>query len=62
MTARCSVGHTDLREPLVAWRANKETREQAVAKIARRCRRLVDIFETVESDKIAHSNITRLAD
>jgi len=40
-----AVGRTDFWEPLVAWRAKQETREQAVAEIARRYRHFVDVFE-----------------
>jgi myo-inositol catabolism protein IolC len=42
-----AVGRTDFWEPLVGWRAKKETREQVVAEIARRYREFVDIFEKV---------------
>ena len=40
-----AVGRTDFWEPLVAWRAKQETREQAVAEIARRYRHFVDLYE-----------------
>src|SRR5437899_2181473 len=40
-----AVGRTDFWEPLIAWRAEKTTREDAVAEIARRYRQFVDIFE-----------------
>jgi myo-inositol catabolism protein IolC len=40
-----AVGRTDFWEPLVAWRAKRTTREQAVAEIARRYREFVDVFE-----------------
>ena len=40
-----AVGRTDFWEPLVGWRANKITRETAVAEIAQRYREFVDIFE-----------------
>jgi 5-dehydro-2-deoxygluconokinase len=40
-----AVGRTDFWEPLIAWRAKKSTREDAVAEIARRYREFVDIFE-----------------
>ena len=40
-----AVGRTDFWDPLVAWRAKKETREEAFAQIARRYREFVDIFE-----------------
>lgn len=40
-----AVGRTDFWEPLVNWRANKITREAAVAEIARRYREFVTIFE-----------------
>ncbi len=41
-----AVGRTDFWEPLVAWRAGKTTREQAVAAIAGRYREFVDLFES----------------
>lgn len=40
-----AVGRTVFWDPLVAWRAGKATREQAVAKIAGRYRKFVDLFE-----------------
>jgi 5-dehydro-2-deoxygluconokinase len=40
-----AVGRTDLWEPLVGWRDKKESREAAVAEIARRYREFVDVFE-----------------
>jgi 5-dehydro-2-deoxygluconokinase len=40
-----AVGRTSFWDPLVDWRANKTTREAAVAEIARRYREWVDIFE-----------------
>jgi myo-inositol catabolism protein IolC len=40
-----AVGRTVFWEPLIDWRAKKITREEAVAEIARRYRRLVDTFE-----------------
>jgi myo-inositol catabolism protein IolC len=44
-----AVGRTDFWDPLVAWRAKKTTREQAVAEIARRYREFVDLFEDRQS-------------
>jgi myo-inositol catabolism protein IolC len=44
-----AVGRTDFWEPLVAWRAGKTTREQAVAAIAQRYREFVDLFESRQS-------------
>jgi myo-inositol catabolism protein IolC len=41
-----AVGRTDFWEPLVNYRANKTTREAAVAEIARRYREFVDVFES----------------
>ena len=41
-----AVGRTVFWEPLVAWRAKKATREEAVAQIAERYREFVDIFES----------------
>jgi len=46
-----AVGRTDFWEPLVAWRAGKGTREDAVAEIARRYREFVDIFEQARGPK-----------
>src|SRR5215813_9134805 len=40
-----AVGRTSFWDPLVAWRAGKITREQAVADIVRRYREFVDTFE-----------------
>ena len=40
-----AVGRTTFWDPLVEWRANRITREAAVAEIARRYREWVDIFE-----------------
>ena len=40
-----AVGRTVFWDPLVAWRAKKATREQAVAEIAARYREFVDLFE-----------------
>ena len=39
-----AVGRTTFWDPLVDWRANRSTREEAVAEIARRYREWVDIF------------------
>jgi myo-inositol catabolism protein IolC len=40
-----AVGRTDFWQPLVEWRANKITREEAVAAVSRRYREFVSIFE-----------------
>jgi myo-inositol catabolism protein IolC len=40
-----AVGRTSFWDPLVSWRANKITRQQAVNEIARRYREFVGIFE-----------------
>jgi myo-inositol catabolism protein IolC len=40
-----AVGRTDFWQPLVEWRANKITREEAVATVSRRYREFVSIFE-----------------
>lgn len=40
-----AVGRTDFWEPLVGWLAQRSTREEAVAEIARRYRAFADIFE-----------------
>jgi len=39
------VGRTTFWDPLIAWRANRTSREEAVAEIARRYRRWADIFQ-----------------
>lgn len=41
-----AVGRTAFWEPLVGWRAKKTTRDAAVAEIAHRYRKFVDIFES----------------
>jgi myo-inositol catabolism protein IolC len=41
-----AVGRTSFWDPLVAWRAGKITREQAVNDIERRYREFVDTFES----------------
>ena len=43
-----AVGRTSFWDPLVDWRANKITRNDAVAEIARRYRAFIEIFETRE--------------
>jgi 5-dehydro-2-deoxygluconokinase len=40
-----AVGRTVFWDPLVAWRAGKATRDEAVARIASRYREFVDLFE-----------------
>ena len=40
-----AVGRTSFWDPLVAWRAKKITREDAVSRIVRRYREFVDTFE-----------------
>ena len=40
-----AVGRTDFWDPLVAWRDQKESRDEAVADIARRYRHFVDVFQ-----------------
>ncbi|HWW84149.1 MAG TPA: DUF2090 domain-containing protein [Vicinamibacterales bacterium] len=44
-----AVGRTDFWDPLIAWRAQKATREQAVTEIARRYRQFADIFERAQA-------------
>jgi myo-inositol catabolism protein IolC len=44
-----AVGRTSFWDPLVNWRAQKITRNEAVAEIARRYREFVEIFETREN-------------
>jgi myo-inositol catabolism protein IolC len=41
-----AVDRTDFWEPLVSWRAEKTTRDAAVAEIVHRFREFVDIFES----------------
>ena len=45
-----AVGRTTFWDPLVAWRAKKAPREQAVAEIARRYREFTDVFDTARSN------------
>ena len=45
-----AVGRTAFWDPLVAWRSNKMTRDQAVAEIARRYREFVDVFDAARSN------------
>jgi 5-dehydro-2-deoxygluconokinase len=45
-----AVGRTDFWDPLVALRDKKETREEAVAEIARRYRHFVDVFQKARAD------------
>jgi myo-inositol catabolism protein IolC len=44
-----AVGRTDFWDPLVSWRDGKETREEAVARIAARYREFVDLFEAAST-------------
>jgi 5-dehydro-2-deoxygluconokinase len=44
-----AVGRTDFWEPLIGWRDKKESREEAVAEIARRYREFVDVFENARA-------------
>src|SRR5439155_8237842 len=44
-----AVGRTSFWEPLTQWRAQKITREAAVAEISRRYREFVDIFHTARA-------------
>jgi myo-inositol catabolism protein IolC len=46
-----AVGRTTFWDPLIDWRANKTTREAAVAEIARRYREWVDIFEGARASR-----------
>jgi len=48
-----AVGRTDFWEPLVNWRDKKATREDAVARVARRYREFVDIFEESHARRAA---------
>jgi 5-dehydro-2-deoxygluconokinase len=54
-----AVGRTTFWDPLIDWRANKMTREGAVAEIARRYREWVEIFEEVRAAGVSGS-ATRL--
>jgi myo-inositol catabolism protein IolC len=44
-----AVGRTVFWDVLVAWRAQKTTREEAVATVARRYRGFVDVFEAARA-------------
>ncbi len=46
-----AVGRTTFWEPLVAWRDQRSSRDEAVAEIARRYRSWVDAFESVRSNR-----------
>ena len=48
-----AVGRTVFWNPLVAWRAKRLTREQAVAEIAARYREFVDVFERAACSQCA---------
>jgi myo-inositol catabolism protein IolC len=48
-----AVGRTSFWDPLVDWRGKKITREAAVAEIARRYQRFVEIFETQNKPVLA---------
>jgi len=50
-----AVGRTVFWDPLVALRANKTTREQAVAEVARRYRDYVDVFDTARTSTTART-------
>jgi myo-inositol catabolism protein IolC len=41
-----AVGRTDFWDPLVAWREKKQSRDAAVAQIAKRYKEFVDLFES----------------
>jgi myo-inositol catabolism protein IolC len=47
-----AVGRTAFWDPCVGWRLKKMTREEAVAEIALRYRRFVDIFEKVHAKNV----------
>jgi myo-inositol catabolism protein IolC len=47
-----AVGRTVFWEPLVEWRDKKTTREEAVAEIACRYRRFVDVFENAQQSAL----------
>jgi myo-inositol catabolism protein IolC len=44
-----AVGRTDFWDPLIAWRAGKQTRDQAVAQISARYREFIDLFESARA-------------
>ncbi len=48
-----AIGRTDFWNPLVAWRANKITRADAVAEIAHRYREFVDVFTHARAARAA---------
>jgi 5-dehydro-2-deoxygluconokinase len=52
-----AVGRTDFWDPLVAWRAKKATREEAIAEIAGHYREFVDLFE--EAGRSTGARISR---
>jgi myo-inositol catabolism protein IolC len=56
-----AVGRTTFWDALVDWRANRTTREAAVAEIARRYREWVDIFETGSLVPVESANLTAQA-
>lgn len=45
-----AVGRTVFWDPLVAWRNNRSTRDQAVAEIARRYREFADVFNAARAN------------
>jgi myo-inositol catabolism protein IolC len=51
-----AVGRTDFWDPLVAWRAERATRDQTIAEIARRYREFVDIFEHARAADLARKS------
>ena len=51
-----AVGRTDFWDPLVAWRAERATRDQTIAEIARRYREFVDIFEHARAADLARQS------
>lgn len=48
-----AVGRTDFWDPLVAWRAGKESRETAGAQIAARYREFTDVFRAARSKALS---------
>jgi myo-inositol catabolism protein IolC len=47
-----AVGRTDFWEPLVGWRAERITRDAAVAQIAQRYREFADVFEQTSRQRV----------
>jgi myo-inositol catabolism protein IolC len=55
-----AIGRTDFWEPLVEWRAGRLTRDDAVARIARRYRKFVDLFEKTARREESRVNLSMM--